>query len=466
MTIKQSQTKHPKFIYQSFDWEIKKDQVECSFKFLLEPNILFEPKLRISGLERKTLLQINHDTIDGLVFHLGLMEIPSYWKATLSPIIAVKAGHLNKKQITWWRNLLMEGLGEFFFRNKIDPSELKFKFKIESTNSYIPFQKEKLDNDKVLLPLGGGKDSLVSLEVLSASWRTKLQHQIIPFALNPTQATLDILKINNKLKPVIAKRKIDPKLLELNKQGYFNGHTPFSAYLAFLTTLVATLQGIKNVAVSNEKSADEATVEIKSKKYNHQYSKTTNFENKFKTYQKSYLVSNLEYFSFLRPLYEIQIGKLFSDLGEKYFSAFRSCNKGQKKNIWCHDCPKCLFAFLITFPFVDEKVLSKKIFNKNIFSKRSLLDDAFKLVEAKKTKPWECVGTKEESILAFYLSIKKYQDNNKKLPLILKEIDKKILSKEKNLEKRSKKILKSWNKKHNLPEIFERILRKSYEQNN
>lgn len=476
MTVKQLQTKHPKIVYQSFDWEIKKEQIEISFKFLLNPDICFEPKLIVKNLQRKTLLKINHDTIDGLVFHLGLIELLSYWKATLSPIIAIKAGHLNKKQILWWRTLFLEGLGEFFYRNNLNPDDINFKFKIESTNSYIPFQDEKLDDKKILVPLGGGKDSLVTLDLLKYQIsnlprrQAGIKYQIIPFALNPTQATLDILKINSELEPIIIEREIDPKLLELNKQGYFNGHTPFSAYLAFLATLIATLQEIKYVAVSNEISSDEATAQVTSpvgeKKYNHQYSKTTDFENRFRNYQKNYLVSNLEYFSFLRPLHEIQISKIFVKIGKEYFSVFRSCNRGQKKNIWCHDCPKCLFAFLILFPFMNEKVLTTKIFHENLFTKKSLLDDALKLVEIDKVKPWECVGTKEESIIAFYLSVKKFKKNNIKLPIILREIKKKVLDKETDLEKRTEKILASWNSKHNLPEAFERILKNHESKSN
>lgn len=444
------QEKHPVFVYQNFRWEIKQNSVHCQFQFLLKPDISFTPTVSIENLNRDALLRTDHADIDRLVFNLGLMEIPSYWKASLAPKISIKTGHLHKKQIAFWRRLLFKGLGEFFYRNNINPETLKVQFSIASTDSYVPYHDMQTQKDAVLLPIGGGKDSLVTLEALKQT-----NNELILFALNPTEATKTILQQNKNLRSVIVKREIDPQLLALNNNpDYFNGHTPFSAYLAFLTSLVALIEKIPYIAVSNEASADEATVIESKEKFNHQYSKTTDFEERFRNYQKDFLVPGHEYFSFLRPLYEIQIAQLFAHTGQAYFSSFRSCNRGQKKNVWCHECPKCLFAFLILFPFIDETVLTTEIFHSNLFAKKSLLPDAMALSQVGAVKPWECVGTKEESIVAFYLSREKYKAAKKKLPIVLAEIDRKVLKKEKNLDKRAKKVLRSWKKKHFLPATF------------
>ena len=438
------QAKHPEFIYDSFHWEIKNNQLLCTFKFKLNPDICLTPTVRLFNLDRDKLLRTQHSVIDRMVFHLGLMEIPSYWKAALSPKIIIKAGHLTKKQTIWWRKLFISGLGEFFYLNKLDPKQIKFKFVIKSATSYLPYQNEDLSANNLILPLGGGKDSLVSLELLK-------DQQPVLFSINPTKAILAVTKKNPTLTHCYVVRKLAPELLELNKQDYFNGHTPFSAYVAFLSSFVALLFKTKYVALSNESSANEATIETDEFAYNHQYSKTTEFEKKFREYSQTFLIPNLEYFSFLRPLNEVQIAKFFSEIGEKYFSDFRSCNRGQKTGVWCHECPKCLFAFLILFPFLDEKILCKQIFQANLFSKKSLVDEALKLVNPDTAKPWECVGTREESLVAFYLSVQKYKEQKKSLPLILKTIDQKILSKQQGMKKRAEKILKSWNKKNFVP---------------
>ena len=65
-------------------------------------------------------------------------------------------------------------------------------------------------------------------------------------------------------------------MLQLNSEGYINGHTPFSAIVAFSSVLTAALNGQKYITLSNENSANESTV--KDSKVNHQYSKSYEFE--------------------------------------------------------------------------------------------------------------------------------------------------------------------------------------------
>jgi hypothetical protein len=277
------------------------------------------------------------------------------------------------------------------------------------------------------------------------------------FSLNPTEAAKKIMKIVGCKEPIIVERKIDPKLLELNRKGFLNGHTPFSAYLAFLSVLCAVLFGQKFIAFSNERSSNEGNVKYLGKIINHQYSKSFDFEKRFREYSKKYLAKNVEYFSFLRPLYEIQIAKIFSKYPQ-YFNAFLSCNaayqtnSGTKKPIkkWCGKCPKCLFVFVSLYPFVGKKVI--EIFGKNLFEDKKLLPLMLQLIGQRKFKPFECVGTKKESQIAFYLSWKKYRERfSVNLPFLLKYFQKNILPKYQNLEKEAKKLLNSWNKKHFLP---------------
>ena len=84
------------------------------------------------GILTRLLIKGDIDTknLDNLIFHLGMAEIPTYWKTTCSPEIIIKAGGLEKSQITWWHNLLIKGMGEFFFKNKINflkPDFVKIK---------------------------------------------------------------------------------------------------------------------------------------------------------------------------------------------------------------------------------------------------------------------------------------------------------------------------------------------------
>src|SRR5204863_3654535 len=140
------------------------------------------------------------------------------------------------------------------------------------------------------------------------------------------------------------------QLLDLNARGFLNGHTPFSAYLGFLGAVSLLLYGYTDVIVSNERSSDEGNVLYRGKDINHQYSKSFRFERMFDEYLQKYLITNGRYFSFVRPLYELQIGKLFADFPE-FFDLFKSCNRNRSDS-WCGQCAKCLSVFLTLYPFV------------------------------------------------------------------------------------------------------------------
>ena len=455
--------KYKKFVYHGYSYKISKNNLEIFFDFRIEPDIFFKPRIIIENIDRSRIKKIGDKVLNKLVFNLGLIELISYWKVTCSKEIEIKAGYLNQSQIKWWKNLIKNGMGQFFYKNKIDfkiVDSLKIISDSKKRNDFEIFEKKL--GSKILLPIGGGKDSIVSLEILKKS-----KYPLTCFSLNPTDASKKILKVGGCKKSIIVKRKIDSKLLELNRKGFLNGHTPFSAYLAFLTVLIGVIFDYTHLALSNERSSNEGNLKYLGRTINHQYSKSFDFEKKFRNYSKKYLAKNIEYFSFLRPLYEIQIAKLFSKYFDKYGTVFLSCNEayktysGKRRPIkkWCGHCPKCLFVFAILYPFVKTKKLIK-IFGKNLFEKKELLNLMKELIGESRFKPFECVGTKKESLIAFYLSLKKAKKQNIKLPYLLKYFEINILKEHKNFERQSQKLMASWNKNHNIPKGFWGSLKK------
>lgn len=430
--------KHKTFIYKNYEYDFKNKDLNISFDFFIEPNIQFTPKIKIKNIKRK---ELDNEILENLIFNLGMIELVSYYKATCSPKIIIECGRTNK---TFWKKLYLKGLGEFFYENKIDFTKkdfLEIKY-----NSSKKFSKKNIKTkNTILLPIGGGKDSIVSLNLLK-------NKNICCLGLNKTK---EIKNVIGKNKHIYVERKIDKKLLELNRQGYYNGHTPFSAYLAFLSLLVAYLVDAKYIVLSNERSANEETTTFLNKKINHQYSKTFEFENDFRQYVKTYLLEGIEYFSLLRPLYEIQIAELFSHY-KKYHNIFLSCNEAnktysqtkEKTSNWCLKCSKCLFVFTMLYPFMEEKELFK-IFNKNLFEDKGLKNEMLNLIEK---KPFECVGTKKESLLGFYLSFKKAKHKNYYL---LNYLNKNNYFKNINNDR----ILNAYSNKNNLPKEFETLLK-------
>jgi len=386
--------------------------LEVVFEFNIDETVFFRPTLKIPYRPFYDAFYQPNDinALDSIIFHIGMVEIISYWKAICPQTIVIKPFALNASQIAFWKKIYFNGLGEFFYTNSIHTTIDNF-VTIESRGTAPIATRSFSKSEKALIPVGGGKDSAVTL-----SFAHKLYQESIPLILNPRGATLSTIEVAGYHRDQIIEiqRTIDPMLLKLNSEGYLNGHTPFSAMLAFTTLLTSTLADIPNVLLSNESSANEATV-IGSE-VNHQYSKSFEFESDFRNYIHQNLSPNFNYFSFLRPLSELQIAALFSEL-KPYHPIFKSCNAGSKTDIWCCNCPKCLFTFTILSPFISMPDLIA-IYGENLFEKKSLLKDLEELTGLSPVKPFECVGTTEEVNLALWKTIQQH-DSNQSLPFLL-----------------------------------------------
>ena len=211
--------------------------------------------------------------------------------------------------------------------------------------------------------------------------------------------------------------------------------------LAFYTLLASACSGIANIALSNENSANEATVV--GTEVNHQYSKSLEFENDFRQYTRATFPEHYNYFSFLRPLTELQIAMLFSRYTE-FHDVFRSCNVGSKQDIWCCHCAKCLFAYIILSPFLPPERLSK-IFGSDLLDDTTLSHEFDQLTGQAATKPFECVGTVSEVNIALSMALKKwyptrrpqllahYQPTEARLPLTHLAPDNNLSAEEQNI---------------------------------
>lgn len=403
MKLETLRKKYPEFVYQKYSYRLKRGNLKIAFCFKIEPDIIFKPRIIIKNIPDGRMEKIDKKALNNFIFHLGLMEIPSYWKATCSPKIIIRAGALDKDQAAWWRELIIKGMGQFFYENKIDSREPDFlKISVNPSISAPALGTTDLElKDGYLIPIGGGKDSIVTLNLLK-----ERGEKINCFLLNPSGYAKKIVKIAGLQSPIKAERRIDANLLTLNSRGFLNGHTPFTAVLSFLAVFCAVLFDYKNTVFSNEKSANEGNVLYLGKSINHQWAKTSEFEKMFKSYSQKYLAKNINYFSFLRKYSELQIAKMFARY-PKYFPAFSSCNRGLKTGEkWCCKCPKCLFTYLVLSPYLSENQLLK-IFGKNLLKDKKLRPLLKTLTGERGIKPFECVGTYQESQLALQLNAHK-----------------------------------------------------------
>lgn len=394
------------FCYEGFHYSVENGEFSAVFDFVLTPkNVEFHPCFRIPARSFYHWEEIPKPLLDNIIFHIGMIELISYWKIACPKKVVVKPYALDEEQVRWWKKLYFNGLGEFFYVNGIQASIDDF-MKIVNDNEISPLpvvgRNDGLLHEQTLIPVGGGKDSVVTLELL------KNRVPAIPLIINPRGATNACVAAAGYTEDqtAIIKRTLDPTMLRMNAEGYLNGHTPFSAMLAFYTILLGFATKSKYIALSNESSANEPTVP--DTEINHQYSKSVAFENDFRHYVKKYIDADIQYFSFLRPLNELQITKLFSR-AKDYHHVFKSCNAGSKTDSWCGKCPKCLFTWLALSPFISRQELTA-IFGKDLLKDNDLRHTLDQLDGSVEVKPFECVGTVGE-VRACVNDILQHDDN-------------------------------------------------------
>ncbi len=419
-------------------------ELHIRYHFSIENDYHFYPEHKIK-LPKKHVgkTALSDKALHDLAFHLGMVELVSYWKAACPPRVIIKEYALTPDQQQWWKKLYFQGLGEFFYTNGIVADMADFmQIECLSDEATPKLAAKDFGHTKVIVPVGGGKDSIVSLEVLKGLPNTEL----IPLIINPRGASINSVK-NSGLSlddTVIIHRSIHPQLLELNRQGFLNGHTPFSAMLAFTSLLIAHMMDIPCIALSNESSANEATVPDTN--INHQYSKSFEFEHDFRTYYQTYISNNTHYFSFLRPVSELQIAALISQY-HWHHADFRSCNVGSKTDSWCGHCPKCLFTYIMLSPFLSKPKLHA-IFGKDLLHDHGLQATLDELRGVSPVKPFECVGTVEEVNIALqHAHSSLWQD----VLLQSLEQDHTALT----------SALHTWNTAHALPPAFEAQLKQA-----
>jgi hypothetical protein len=389
----------------------------------------------------------------------------SYFKAALPKEITFKNYQLHPEQKKFFEKIFLHGLGEFFYVNDLDPCE-KINFietkhfssaaekdfivspfplrepleSVFSTKTDIAFTQQSLPtNAKTLLPIGGGKDSLVSAVLLDQAGI-----DYTPWIVGETAIQHDCCN-QLKKKPLVVQRKICPNLIKLNQTGALNGHIPISAIWAFLSVCTALLTDHTHVAMSNEASASSENLEFKGLKINHQYSKSLEFEEDFQQYVNQFInghcaplpshkkskkksaPTNVYYFSLLRQLREIDIAKIFAEhCWDDFKHIFASCNRNftltnKSKRLalaantsaatkkWCAKCPKCAFVFLILAPFVDRPQLIE-VFGTNLFVQPELNATFEELLGISGHKPLECVGEIKECREALHGATKNWPE--------------------------------------------------------
>ncbi|HET7562247.1 MAG TPA: UDP-N-acetyl-alpha-D-muramoyl-L-alanyl-L-glutamate epimerase [Rhodanobacteraceae bacterium] len=366
---------------------------------------------RISFPDAPAIPAERRGAFDAALRLLHLVAGVSYYKAGVPERIEVATGALDAPTAGLLDTLYFDGLAEFAFRNKLDLRQ-RIAFPRKSSVADTGFRPSRGRGDgteadatvprgfelprRTLVPIGGGKDSLVVVEALkhadieaTATWVGASPL----IAVVAARTGLPVLNIG---------RELSPTLFEYNRMGAWNGHIPVTAINSAILVCAAIVYGFDAIAFANERSASAATLEYEGRQVNHQWSKGWVFEQAFAAHLRSHVAASLDYFSLLRPFSELAVTRAFAKSGTAYFDAFSSCNRNfrilgpKPSDRWCGQCPKCHFVFLALAPFLPKPRLLA-IFGRNLLDDEALAPGFDALVEYHDHKPFECVGEASEA---------------------------------------------------------------------
>ncbi|HQV71778.1 MAG: UDP-N-acetyl-alpha-D-muramoyl-L-alanyl-L-glutamate epimerase [Dokdonella sp.] len=331
----------------------------------------------------------------------------SYYKAGVPAQIRIESAELDAASVAFLDALYVHGLGEFGFHNKID-LRARIRFPAHSRHPGLRGDEGETSRESAgerglalglprstLVPIGGGKDSLVSVELLKHAGENATAVWIGSSGLIESCARRTGLPMLN-----IA-RSISPLLFDYNRAGAFNGHIPVTAINSAILVVAAILYGHDAIAFSNERSASSATLEYDGVPINHQWSKGWEFERSFADLVRTRVAADLHYYSLLRPLSELAVASRFAR-SNRYDDVFSSCNRNfrilgpKPSDRWCGQCPKCHFVFLALAPFMPKPRLLG-IFGRNLLDDPAQVGGFDALIEYRDHKPFECVGEGRES---------------------------------------------------------------------
>lgn len=343
--------------------------------------------------------------VDAALRLLHLVAGVSYYKAAAPAVIECADGPLDDATADFVASVYENGLGEFAYRNGLNlrghiewPRGGPARAAAPALGLAAAAARSGPGDawpPRALVAIGGGKDSLVSIEALRALGASPTVTWIGSSPLIRACAERTGLPTLN------ITRALAPELFAFNREGALNGHIPVTAVNSAILVLAALLTGHGSVVFSNEHSASYGSLIPGTGEVNHQWSKGWAFEREFAALVRAQVAADFDYVSLLRPFSELAVARQFARL-DHYDAHFSSCNRnfhllGEKPTQrWCGQCPKCHFVFLALAPFMPKPRLLG-IFGRNLLDDPRLAAEYDALLEIEGHKPFECVGEGRES---------------------------------------------------------------------
>ena len=265
---------------------------------------------------------------------------------------------------------------------------------------------------EVLSFCGGGKDSLVAMKLLeradipysslayssSIYGNARHQHDLIDGLVSRTSAM-------TRHRIWMYDDFMDSPVTRLYPAYGVKSLTAAETPSSIFATLPVVLQhGYRYMCLAHERSADTGNLiwHKTGEEVNHQWGKSYEAEMLLNDYVQAELVENCQYFSLLKPVYDVLI---FNLLGRDVESVpyTHSCNV-QKP--WCKRCPKCAYVWLNYMAYLPVQMVDS-VFSANLFDMEENQLWFRQMLGLEEHTPFECVGQIAEARLAFELCRRK-----------------------------------------------------------
>lgn len=387
--------------------------------------------------------------VDAAARWVFLLAGVSYYKTAAPPVVGLPSTPLRAAERDFLRDVYLDGLGEFAYRNGLDLSDLRIdaveigddagdNAPVGAPGATEPGNRElrhpvqpaeapgpqhpvrptpesgsvgtRSHQMRPLVPFGGGIDSIVTVELVRPLAETAL---FVVSRPGDRFAAIERPLAVTGLPVVRAERTIDDQVLRSAELGFLNGHVPVTGIISAIGVMAAALDGRDALVMSNEWSSSIGNLDVGGRTVNHQWSKSLTFETGFRRALGLTLGPSIDYFSRLRPYTELFIAERFAHL-DGYHLAFQSCNRGfhidpaKRLDHWCGRCDKCVFIDLILAPFLDADRLVAVFGGREPLADPDLLPRFEALVDTSGAlKPWECVGEVDECRAAVALAVQR-----------------------------------------------------------
>lgn len=322
-----------------------------------------------------------------IILGLGMACISHVWTGFCTSCIVVKAGYLTPQEVDFWKDAFRLGLCEHLLVNRItslgSSRSLQVDIRVEAP---APPPLDDIASEgptapvaaparrRVLVPLGGGKDSTTVLEMLK---RAEPPPAIVPFFLGDPEGEFHACWRYGALcelagcEPVCiadfwwpdanynkfrASRRSNEGVDGKPAQPWDDSARLWAAMVAFASALAALLRGCDHVAVGNERSANLGNgVSWGGVEVNHQHDKSFAFEQRAHEYFLRCTQGRVYYFSALMHLWDLQVVELFARICQPYLPLILSCNEplGHQNSRWCAECEKCAFVYILLGAFLE-----------------------------------------------------------------------------------------------------------------